>query len=148
MSAPARVRAVQAKNQQSDKAKRATRELFQAKKPREDEYTIEINGDKVTIGLRAIGREAYDKLVTACPASVADRAKGETYDQAKFAPLLLARCVIDPEMTEVEWRNIWNSDEWNRAELGELFFAAVGVCSVAVTPDPTSPDSDQIPPSG
>lgn len=126
-----------AKSEQAEAARRATAELFQSKKPAEKEQTITINGEPVTILHRAIGRRDYDKLLTACPPSTAQRAAGNSYDQEKFAPQLLARVVVDPALSEVDWRNIWNDENWNRSELGDIFFAAVEVCSVGVNVDPT-----------
>lgn len=132
----AQVDTVKAKVEQSEAAKRATADLFQSKKPYEEEKILKIDGEEVTILLRSIGRKKYDALLTECPPSTAQRAKGESYDQEKFAPKLMARVVVDPEMSEVDWRNLWNDDNWNRAELGDIFYACVGVCSVGVNVDP------------
>lgn len=116
---------------------RATEGLFDEKKPAEDEKTYTVNGSKVSFLFRAIGRKEYDKLLTECPPSTAQRAAGETYDQEKFAPKLLSRCIVDPARSEVAWRNTWNDENWNRSELATLFFACVAVCSIGLNPDPT-----------
>lgn len=123
--------------EEKPKSKRATKDTFGKKKPRELEFDFWINDELVNVLMRAIGRKEYDAMLTACGPTVKQRAAGETYDQDTFAPKLLARVVIDPGMTEVDWRNTWNDDNWNRSELGELFFKAVDVCSTGVSADPT-----------
>ncbi len=131
----AQVRVQKSRNAQSNGAKRATAELFTAKKAHEEEKSFKVNGEEVTVLMRAVGKRTYDKLLTECPPSTAQKATGASYDQDKFAPKLLALVVVDPAMSEADWRNIWNGEEWNRAELGDLFFAAVDVCSVGSTVD-------------
>lgn len=127
-----------------DKAKaptieRATSDLFESKKPHSEDSTVKINGRKVLVTWRAIGRRKYDMLLSACPASTKQRAEGLTYDQTSFAPKLLSEVMIEPAMSEAQWRNIWNDENWNRAELGDLFEKAVDVCSVGVSLGPTEP---------
>jgi hypothetical protein len=138
--------ALEAKGKQSAAAKkatieeifeRATADLFEQKKPHEEEKPVKINGKTVTILLRALGRLEYDKMLTECPPSAKQRAEGQSYDQAKFAPKLMAKVIVDPQRSEVDWRNTWNDENWNRAELGDLFFSCVEVCSVGVNVDPT-----------
>lgn len=130
------------KREKATKPKRATREIFMNKRPHTDTGKFKINGEEVECEFQAVGRKEYDLMITSCPPTTAGKARNESYDQATFAPKLLARVMIDPELSEVDWRNIWADDAWNRAELGDLFFKAVDVCSynMVVSPDPTEAD--------
>jgi hypothetical protein len=111
------------------KATRATFEKFKAKKRVEREVELEINGDPVTILFRAIGSTEYDKLIAKCPPTYEQKAAGSSYNIDTFGPALLARVCIDPQMTKDEWNEIWNSENWNRGEVVQMFYIATELCN-------------------
>ncbi|MDQ1504880.1 MAG: hypothetical protein QOD57_2607 [Actinomycetota bacterium] len=114
----------------------------------------------VTLRFRAIGHVAYDELVRAHP-PVADQiveakaAGGDlNYNAYTFPPAVVAASLEEPKMTLAEVAELWESPDWNLAELSALFSAAVEVNSRRVTLDlgkdssgtaPTAPKSDGAP---
>jgi len=121
--------ATTARQKQSDASKRATFEMLKNKKRRERELTIYLTEkDAVTLNLRAIGAQDYDRLVSKHPPTSEQRVEGASYNINTFAPALLAAVVVDPEMSSKEWEEIWNSPDWNRGEVIDLFSSAAGLC--------------------
>lgn len=118
----------------------ATAEMFDAKKPVTSSRVMDLDGRKVRVRLQAIGRIEYDAMLNKCPPSTKQRAEGASYDQETFAPMLLARVIVAPQQGEVWWRNTWKSPNWNRAELGDLFLAAVEVSSQGLNLGPIEND--------
>lgn len=121
-------------------ARDATAEDLFGKKPKTATKTFTIDDVEVTIHFRAIGRKLYDTMLNKCPPSTKQRADGAVYDQEAFAPMLLEKVVTVPAMSEVQWRNLWNSDEWGRSELADLFFTGVEVCSQPLNLPPGETD--------
>jgi hypothetical protein len=123
--------------------KRASLARLQSKKAREKTVEIELpteTGDgteKVELLFRSIGATEYDRLVTKFPPTSAQRKEGASYNIDLFAPALLAATVVDPQMTDEEARELWNSDAWNRGELLVLFREAIDICITGVSMDPT-----------
>lgn len=120
----------QAKAEQRELARRVTLEMFKDRKSFEVDYEFELDGEKVSIHMKAIGSVAYDKLVDACPATKEQIAENASFDQPKFMPLLLSKVVTDPVLTQAEWRTLLTEAEnYGRGEVGELFYTAVNVCN-------------------
>jgi hypothetical protein len=95
----------------------------------------------VTLTFRSIGHVAYDELVRAHP-PVADQvaeakaAGGDlNYNALTFPPALVAASLEEPKMTAAEVAELWESPDWNLAELSALFQAAIEVNSRRVTLD-------------
>ena len=126
--------AVQARSQQSQAAKRATFEML-VKKPRlEREVPVKIPGDdgemaEAVMLFRAIGAREYDRMLTRHPPTTEQRSEGASYNLNTFGPALLAQVCIDPEMSEEQAGEIWNSSDWNRGEVMSLFSAAIELCN-------------------
>lgn len=114
---------------ESKKAVRATFAAFQTKKRAEREISIKINDEDVTMLFRAIGATDYDKLIAKCPPTYEQKAAGSTYNVDKFGPMILAKVCIDPELTVDQWTEIWNSENWNRGEVMQIFFVATELCN-------------------
>jgi len=130
---------LEAQSAQREHAKRATFALLRDKRPAEREFTIKLGEESVSFLFRAIGAIEYDKLITACRPTLEQKAEGATYNPDTFAPKLLARVSIEPAMTEDEWRELWTGPAWSRGETGDIFFAAVQLCSRGLDVDPTVP---------
>lgn len=128
---------LETQNEQRKAAKRATFDTLKGKKRTEREFEIELNGERVSFLFRSIGATAYDKLLTRFPPTREQQADGATYDQDRFAPALLSQVSVEPTLTEEEWREIWTSDEWNRGEVGILFWTAVELCNKGLELNPT-----------
>lgn len=85
------------------------------------------NQQEIEIKFVSIGAKAYDKLVAKHPPSAEERLEGQSFHVESFAPALLAACCVDPEMTEAEAKQLWNSESWSRGDRLSMYRAAVEV---------------------
>lgn len=109
--------------------------LISQKKPRKRNVSVSLSDDSdetVDIVLQSIGRKRYEALMTEHPATKEQNAeaKKETGEEAPynvetFPIALISACALEPIMTEEQVQQVW--DEWNSAEVMELFFAALEV---------------------
>jgi hypothetical protein len=74
---------------------------------------------------RAIGMREYDKLVAKHPPKAEQRAEGASFNIDTFAPALIAAVCVEPEMTEEDAKEIWESPDWSRGDVMVLFRNAV-----------------------
>lgn len=121
---------VEARQKQSEAAKRATLDMLKNKPRSTTEFTLFLsdgNGgtNEVTLKYQAIGMRAYDKLVAKHPPKPDQRAEGNSFDIDTFAPALIAACSVDPEISPSEAKNIWDSEDWSRGDVMVLFRNAV-----------------------
>jgi hypothetical protein len=119
------------------KVKRATYESLRDKKRMEKELDLQLDGTESSFLLRSISAKDYDKLLTSCPPNVEQRASGAIYNINTFAPVLLSRVIVEPEMTEEQWVELWVSPDWNRGELMTFFSEAVELCNTGLSLGPT-----------
>lgn len=82
---------------------------------------------------RGIGRAAYTALAGEHPPTAEQRTKARaqnvdaTVNTDTFPPVLIAACLVDPPMTAEQAALIWDDPNWNDAELGALYGAAIEV---------------------
>lgn len=131
----------------NEQRERATLDMLFQKRKREKNFEFEMTNDDgdtavVSMLLRAIGRKEYDSLITAFPPTQAQKKDGASYDLDRFAPALLARVVVDPALDIDSAKSLWQSEDWNRGELFDLFRNAVEVCNVGTDLDPTEAGSE------
>jgi hypothetical protein len=133
--------ALKSRAAQRDASKRATFEMLRSKKRAERELTFTIETatgkEEITFLFRAIGSQEYDALLTKNPPKSEQKADGATYNIHTFAPTLLAEVCAEPSMSKGEWSDIWDSPDWNRGEVMDLFFAAVNLCNQGMVIPPT-----------
>lgn len=86
----------------------------------------------VQLKFQSIGRKRYEDLVADHPATKEqnEQALKETQQEAPynldtFPPALIRASILEPELTEEDIADIY--DNWNNAELMELFLAALEV---------------------
>lgn len=115
--------------EETAKATRATFAKFKAKKRVEREIIFDMGDEKVSMLFRAIGSTEYDKMIAKAPPTYEQKAQGATYNIDKFGPAILSKVCIDPEMDVAEWTELWNSDNWNRGEIVQLFYVATELCN-------------------
>lgn len=127
---------VAARQEQSAASKRATFAKLIAKPRAERELRLMLpNGaetEEVTFLFRAIGSQDYDKMLDKHPPNTEQKAAGTSYNIHTFAPALLSRVCVDPELTVSEWKQIWESPDWNRGETMQLFLNAVELCNAGM----------------
>lgn len=126
-----------AREAQRKAAKRATFDLLTSKKRAERELTLLMpvgdgETEEVSFLFRAIGARDWDKLVAKYPPTTEQRAEGASFNMHTFAPALLARVCVEPEMTEAQWKQIWDSPDWNRGEIIQFYATAVDLCSAGM----------------
>ena len=140
--AEAKTAALAAKNGQRENARRATLQMMQDKKPAEREFSTKLSPDDdepVSFLLRALSAKAYDKLVAQHPATTEQQAEGATFNVDTFAPALLSRVVKEPEVTESQWADFWESPNWGRGEIASLYFACSEICNRGLDLAPFAP---------
>ena len=120
---------LEARNKQSEDSKRATFDSLKNKKRKEREVVIKTGDDEISLLLRAIGYQDYDKLITKNPPTQEQKADGSYYDINEFGPELLSKVCIDPLLTKKEWKEIWNSEDWSKGEMSDLFMVTASLCN-------------------
>jgi len=81
----------------------------------------------VVFTFKSIGRFNYDKLVSEHPPTKEQKADGADFNAETFPPTLVAAACSDPEISLEESVDMFDSPEWNNAELRALFFGALEV---------------------
>lgn len=76
---------------------------------------------EIELKLEALSSKDYDKLISKYPPNEADAAKGMTYDLDKFAPALISACLIDPELSLMQAKQLWSGDNWSRGDVEGLY---------------------------
>lgn len=117
--------------------KRATLDILREKKRLEKEITVflpvgEGKTEEVSFLFQSIGAQEWDNLVAKHPPTADQRADGQAFNMHTFAPALLAKVCVDPEMSEADWKEIWNSPDWNRGEVIQFYATAVELCSTGM----------------
>lgn len=124
------VETVKARQTQSKRSKAATLDLLKGKKKAVERFSIYLPGDdgektEVELTFTAIGAVEYDKLVGKHPPKPEQRVDGAAFNMDTFGPALISRCCTDPEMSEDDANEIWQSPDWSRGDLMVLFRRAV-----------------------
>jgi hypothetical protein len=128
---------VTVRRKQSAQSKRATLDLLRSKKRQQQELTVMLpveggETQEVSFLFQSIGAQEWDRLVAKYPPTSEQRADGQAFNMHKFAPAILAATCTEPELTEAEWAEIWDSPDWNRGEVIQLYATAVELCSTGM----------------
>lgn len=92
--------------------------------------------NSIKFTFRAIGRKRYNALVNEHPPTEEQKQKATDngddpddleWDTDKFPPALMALSIVEPELTEAEVHELWDSDDWNAVELMNMFYTAYQV---------------------
>ena len=125
---------IEAREEQRKASKRATFDILKSKKPMEKTVSFSITDDdgeenEVELLFRAISHVEYDRIQAKCPPTMEQRSQGEPFNVEEFAPALLTKVVVDPDLSIKEWKEIWSSNAWSRGECAQLFAEAVNICT-------------------
>lgn len=95
-----------------------------------EEFTLYVSGEdgeqhEIQMKFTAIGMQEYDKLVAKYPPKADQRVEGATFDLNTFAPALISKCSVEPELSYAQAKQIWDSPAWSRGDLMVLFRKAV-----------------------
>jgi len=108
------------------KTSRATVADLLSKPSRTKEVTISSdNGVALTVLFKSIGLKAYDDLVAEHKPTKEQAKDGGTWNPETFPPALIAACSKDPVISPEDANALWESSEWSRGELMDVFVAVV-----------------------
>lgn len=125
---------VEARESQKRASNRATFDKL-LKKPRvEREVSLVMpssDGDpeEITFKYRSLGAQEYDKLMDVHPPTTEQKIDGAVFNVDTFAPALIAKVCMEPELSYDEAKSLWDSPDWNRGELMHLFGEAMNICN-------------------
>jgi len=122
------VSTVAARQDQSKASKKATLDLLRSKKRRSKTIAMSINGQTAEFTFTALGSHDLDALQAKHQPTPKQKIDGMSWNPDTFAPALVAACLQDPEVSEQEMKEIWESGEWSAGELGTLFNTASQLC--------------------
>ncbi len=103
------------------KLERATLEQLLAKPPRTVTVEVSVGDAKATMLFRALGSKEYDDLIAKHPPTKKDKDDGGVWNTETFPPALIAASSLDPKITDEESEKIWESPDWSRGELFDIF---------------------------
>lgn len=107
---------------------RATVESLLKKPVRSKEVTIQSIGDdgeemSLTLLFKSISPRYYDSLVSQHQPTKEQAKEGATWNLETFPPALIAACSADPIISDEVAASLWDSEDWSRGELMDLFYA-------------------------
>jgi hypothetical protein len=117
-----------ARNDQSVKDKKTVLQKLKSKKPRRQTIKLEVDGEELELVFQAISYKELDALQAKHTPTQQQRIEGASFNRNTFPPALIAACAIDPEMTEQDARDLWQSEDWSTGELNTLFNAVSDLC--------------------
>ena len=101
------------------------------------EKDISVGG--MSMKIKAIGAKEYDDLVAAHPPTAKQKKDGSSFNIDTFAPALLARCLVQPAVSEEEAEQLYGSPSWSAGEMGGLYVSCMRLCTEGLDV-PTSAD--------
>lgn len=121
---------VEAQAKQREASKRATFSKLKKKKRNEREVSIHVDGEELTMLLRAVSSEEYDALLAKFPPTPEQKREGAAWNVDTFPPALFASVCVEPDLTIEEANELWASDAYSRGDLQTLWEAAIAVVMV------------------
>lgn len=106
----------------------AQKDLAKARKEAaEAEEAIKENSIKFTF--RTIGRRRFEKLVEDNQPTPDQKEKTPEIDwnPDTFPPKIIAESLVEPELTEEQVQELWDSEDWSSGDLEALFLTAIMV---------------------
>ena len=121
---------IESRSKQREDSNRATFDALMTKKRAEQEVVIKMSEDEeISMLFQALSTVEYDKLMSDHPPTVSQKADGMIYNEHSFGPALLSKVCVEPQMSLKQWKEVWNSDEWSKGEMAELFIIAGRLCN-------------------
>lgn len=118
---------------QSNSDKQSTLDKLKGKKPRSKTVEVTIDGEQIQITFKAISASELDKLQAKHQPTMEQKTRGLVYNPNTFGPALIAACAVDPEMTEKDALEIWDSPYWSTGEISFLFDTCTQLCMEGMT---------------
>lgn len=120
-------KAVETKAKQRAKSKRATFDKLKNKKLAEREIILHIDGEPMTVLIRAIPMRAYDDLLDKHPPTKDQKALGAAWNTDTFPPAVFAAVSVDPDLSYDEALELWESENFSRGDLAYLWEQSIDV---------------------
>lgn len=111
------------------------RDRFMKKKRRVEERTITMDGEEVQVKIQALTQQQLDDLY-----SHHQKRRNKDVDNAlganseTFPPALFSLSILEPDLSEDEWHDIWTSPDWSPGELGHLLDLVMNVTTRGFDP--------------
>lgn len=119
---------------ESDRSDSALKADYNKKKKEYEKAAADASDFTVEFTFRSIGRKPFEDLVLEHPATKEqiESAKKNGDDEPgwnpdTFMPALMAAAIVSPNISEEEMTEMWESEDWNLAELMSMFLAALAV---------------------
>lgn len=119
---------------QENPGNKATKAEYEIAKAAYDAALENSSDIVVEFVFRSIGRHKFEELIANSPATdkqkkqaMKDGEEEPAWNPDTFMPGLLAASIVTPEISEEEMFELWDSEDWNMAELMALFLAALQV---------------------
>jgi hypothetical protein len=125
---------VKAQEEQRRESKRATFDKL-LKKPRVEREVVLVmptddgGSEEISFKFRSLGAQEYDALIDDHPPTTEQKIEGSAFNINTFAPGLIAKVCVDPNLSYEEMKAIWDSPDWNRGELMHLYAEAMNLCN-------------------
>jgi hypothetical protein len=114
-----------------DRSTPELRRQLEDKQAELEEMQPSVEEASCTFVFKSLGRVEFEKLLDEYPPTKeqreAARKKGEdipNFNVDTFPPVLVAACMIEPELSLDDVKSLWSDDNWNTAELTSLWLAA------------------------
>lgn len=113
---------------------KSLRSEYNALKVEFEELANEMEDEVVTFVFRSIGRSNFDQVIEECPPTSQqlkeasnDGEDPPSWNTDTFPPAIIAAAIVEPELTEEQVYEIWESEDWSHAEVASLYLAALDV---------------------
>jgi len=118
-------KALESQTAQREDSKRVTFDMLKEKSRVEEEVTIKLGDKELTMLFRAVGAKEWDRLISKNPPNTEQKSEGHSFNPDTFGPALLAATSVEPDLTVKQWSEIWNSDDWSRGEITDIYSEAL-----------------------
>lgn len=122
---------------ENDEIKKVVVEEMAEQQARIDDLRQGMEGSVATFRIQGLGRKKYEELgndpqFTPSSAQIElnkKRNPGTTlpWNVDTYPPVLIQRCMVMPEMSLTEVKEMWSSDDWTQAELLQILNACIEV---------------------
>lgn len=102
--------------------KKSLRDKILSKKSTVRPVKVVINGEDEEFLVKALPERMVRELrISHPPISAEDKKANSPWNTETFPPAFMAVAIQEPKLSEAEWGEIWNSDEWSLGEVRDLW---------------------------
>lgn len=118
---------------ESDDSNRSVSSELKTLNKERDLLEKELEENTVVFKIKALNPEAFDEILNDNPPTSKQIKEAHQnnrtveWNPETVPPVLVAACLVEPELSEDDVKEIWKDPSWNSAELLKLFEAAMSV---------------------